>query len=58
MTGAGGRRAAALLTTSARILLTVGRLSGMIDPASTQTGVAEFCDAFAAWEAESCPDHT
>lgn len=45
-------------TRSARILHKVGRLSGMIDPASTQTGVAEFCDAFATWEAQSCPDRT
>lgn len=43
-------------TRSARILYMVRRLSGMIDPASTQTGVAEFHDAFATWEAESCPD--
>ncbi|MET8877579.1 hypothetical protein [Nocardia sp. NPDC004604] len=45
-------------TRSARILYMVRRLSGMIDPASTQTGVAEFHDAFATWEAESCHDRT
>ncbi|NNH74330.1 hypothetical protein HLB23_31530 [Nocardia uniformis] len=43
-------------TRSARILYAVRRLSGMIDAASTQIGVAEFHDAFATWEAESCPD--
>ncbi|MEV6771948.1 hypothetical protein AB0N05_25315 [Nocardia sp. NPDC051030] len=45
-------------TRSARILHKVRQLSGMIDPASTQTGVAEFRDAFTAWESESCPDRT
>ncbi|MGW0246068.1 hypothetical protein ACWDYH_05450 [Nocardia goodfellowii] len=44
-------------TGSARILYPVQVLSGMIDPASKQTDVAEFCDAVATWKAENCPDH-
>lgn len=52
---AAGRRALeiGIGTRSARILSKVKQLSGMIDPASTQTGVAEFCDAFKAWEEQS-----
>ncbi|MFD6353073.1 hypothetical protein [Nocardia tengchongensis] len=45
-------------TGSARILHKIRQLSGMIDPASTQTGVAEFRDAVAVWEDESCPDRS
>ncbi|WP_306365280.1 M48 family metallopeptidase [Nocardia sp. CC227C] len=45
-------------TRSARILHKVTKLSGMIDPASTQPGVAEFRDAFSQWEAQECPDRT
>ncbi|AYF76512.1 hypothetical protein D7D52_24860 [Nocardia yunnanensis] len=57
---AAGRRALeiGLGTRSARILHSVRQLSGMIDPASTRSGVAEFCDAFTAWETEGCPDRT
>ncbi|MFJ4650943.1 hypothetical protein ACIP5Y_06670 [Nocardia sp. NPDC088792] len=45
-------------TRSTRILHKVRELSGMIDPDSKQTGVAEFRDAFTAWEAEGWLDHT
>ncbi|MEV0104368.1 hypothetical protein [Nocardia sp. NPDC050789] len=45
-------------TGSARILNKVRQLSGMIDTASTQTGVAGFLDAFAVWEEEQCPDRS
>ncbi|WP_460723570.1 hypothetical protein [Nocardia heshunensis] len=45
-------------TRSARILHKVRELSGMIDPDSKQTGVAEFRDAFTAWKAEGWLDHT
>ncbi|WP_067828598.1 helix-turn-helix domain-containing protein [Nocardia inohanensis] len=45
-------------TRSARILYKVRELSGMIDPASTQPGVAEFRDAYSAWETASCPDRS
>ncbi|WP_405496693.1 hypothetical protein [Nocardia sp. NBC_00511] len=55
-----GRRALeiGMGTRSARILHKVRQLSGMIDPASTQTGVAEFRDAVTAWEEQSWPDRT
>lgn len=43
-------------TRSARILHKVRHLSGMIDGASTQPGVAEFQDAFSTWKAQECPD--
>lgn len=45
-------------TGSVRILHKVKKLSGMIDAASTQPGVAEFRDAFSQWEAQECPDRT
>ncbi|MFD7847558.1 hypothetical protein ACFV4K_32085 [Nocardia sp. NPDC059764] len=45
-------------TGSARILHKVRQLSGMIDTASTQTGVADFRDAFTVWEDEQCPDRS
>ncbi|WP_067688930.1 hypothetical protein [Nocardia jejuensis] len=45
-------------TGSARILHKVRHLSGMIDAASTQPGVAEFQDAFATWKAQEWSDPT
>jgi hypothetical protein len=41
-------------TGSGRIMERVTTLAGMMDPASTQTGVGEF----EQWKADSCPDRT
>ncbi|MGX1806281.1 helix-turn-helix domain-containing protein [Nocardia sp. NPDC055321] len=45
-------------TSSARILHKVRHLSGMIDSASTQPGVAEFRHAYATWKAQEWSDRT
>jgi hypothetical protein len=45
-------------TGSGRIMERVTALAGMMDPASTQTGVGEFVDEFEQWKAASCPDRT
>ncbi|WP_227984684.1 hypothetical protein [Nocardia spumae] len=45
-------------TGSGRIMERVITLAGMIDPASTQTGVGEFVDEFQQWKAAFCPDRT
>ena len=47
-----------MATGSGRILERVIALAGMMDSASTQTGVGEFADEFQQWKAASCPDRT
>lgn len=47
-----------IATGSGRIMERVVTLTGMMDSASTQTGVAEFVGEFEQWKAASCPDHT
>ncbi len=45
-------------TGSERIMERVTALAGMMDSASTQTGVGEFADEFQQWKAATCPDRT
>ncbi|WP_218018282.1 hypothetical protein, partial [Nocardia shimofusensis] len=47
-----------IATGSGRIMERVVTLAGMMDSASTQTGVAEFVGEFERWKAANCPDPT